>query len=124
MSGSNNSKSEVKLQGGCFWMGLDENDDEKPRHPVTVSDFAILQTPVTRGPFRQLFCCRLACIGNRVRSVCRSRLRTGAHGRVLSFEAAYLDSRVLSPCAVSRTLRVSPLVESLASKTQSSRATP
>jgi formylglycine-generating enzyme required for sulfatase activity len=44
----------VELKGGTFWMGSDEDDAEKPRHQVTVSDFAIMQTPVTRGLFREV----------------------------------------------------------------------
>jgi formylglycine-generating enzyme required for sulfatase activity len=44
----------VELAGGTFWMGSEETDAEKPRHRVTVSDFAMMQTPVTRGLFRRV----------------------------------------------------------------------
>jgi formylglycine-generating enzyme required for sulfatase activity len=44
----------VELPGGTFWMGSEETDIEKPRHRVTVSDFAMMQTPVTRSLFRRV----------------------------------------------------------------------
>jgi formylglycine-generating enzyme required for sulfatase activity len=44
----------VELGGGSFWMGSEESDSEKPRHRVTVSDFAMMQTPVTRSLFRRV----------------------------------------------------------------------
>jgi sulfatase modifying factor 1 len=44
----------AELAGGTFWMGSEESDSEKPRHRVTVSDFALMQTPVTRGLFRRV----------------------------------------------------------------------
>jgi formylglycine-generating enzyme required for sulfatase activity len=46
--------SMVELEGGTFWMGSDEDDSEKPPHRVTLSDFAIMQTPVTRRLFREV----------------------------------------------------------------------
>ena len=44
----------IELPGGMFWMGSDEHDDEKPRHPVTLSAFAMGKFPVTRGLYREV----------------------------------------------------------------------
>ncbi|MBM3301589.1 MAG: SUMF1/EgtB/PvdO family nonheme iron enzyme, partial [Deltaproteobacteria bacterium] len=48
----------VYIQGGEFWMGCVPNDstcqeDEKPRHKVTLSGYYIGKTEVTVGQFRQ-----------------------------------------------------------------------
>ena len=40
----------VYVKGGCFQMGSnDSENDEKPRHEVCVSDYAIGKYEVTRG---------------------------------------------------------------------------
>ena len=49
----------VELPGGTFWMGSAEDDeqaydDEKPRHEVTVSGFAIGRVVVTRRLYREV----------------------------------------------------------------------
>jgi formylglycine-generating enzyme required for sulfatase activity len=49
----------VELPEGPFWMGSTENDEqaydnEKPRHEVTVSGFAIGRTVVTRRFYREV----------------------------------------------------------------------
>ena len=46
--------SMVELEGGTFWMGSEDTDEERPRHPVVLSDFAIMQIPVTRQLFRKV----------------------------------------------------------------------
>jgi formylglycine-generating enzyme required for sulfatase activity len=49
----------VELPGGTFWMGSAEDDEqaydnEKPRHEVTVSGFAIGRVVVTRRLYREI----------------------------------------------------------------------
>lgn len=45
----------VKVEGGTFWMGATQNEDEEasvdesPRHKVTLSDYYICETEVTQG---------------------------------------------------------------------------
>jgi formylglycine-generating enzyme required for sulfatase activity len=41
----------VRLDGGTFLMGSDEEPQERPVHPVTVSAFAITETEVTNAQF-------------------------------------------------------------------------
>ena len=45
----------VKVEGGTFYMGSDQVDDEKPIHIVTVSSFSIGKYPVTVAEYKA-FC--------------------------------------------------------------------
>ena len=52
--GTNVSFKMVAVEGGTFWMGLPDDDphaqdEEKPRHQVTLSSFSIGQTEVTQA---------------------------------------------------------------------------
>ena len=45
----------VRIPGGKFFMGSDKGEpDEKPRHPVTISAFAMGKYTVTNGQFSPL----------------------------------------------------------------------
>ena len=70
--GKNLRPKMVGLSGGTFWMGTEGeegDDDEKPRHEVTISAFEISETEVTQGQWERLMGnnpsnCRYGCGDN------------------------------------------------------------